>query len=324
MYKPALLSGAVFAALAVVLGAFGAHALKETLTPQQLSVYEKGVTYQFYHSFALLATGMLFSAYPFDSVKWASWLFMAGIVLFSGSLYLLVGAAKQGCEHWPGGHSYTYWRAVLYQRLGEPYSLPFLKRASRAVRPFVIARDVFVLATIALLILAGNGKVSWWWLAALAAVYGLILFFGATFIRWNFFISARHQGDRNSKQLALTFDDGPAKHTEDILDILKAESVPAAFFSIGRRAEAAPDIVRRWHEEGHLISNHSYAHSFHFDWQSRTKMVAEIERTNATIKAITGVAPRFFRPPYGVTNPELSHAVTLTSMHTIGWEPALF
>ncbi len=186
------------------------------------------------------------------------------------------------------------------------------------MRPFVIARDVFVLAAITLTILAGY-KISWWWLAALLAIYGLILFLGATFIRWNFFIPARHYGDRGSKQLALTFDDGPAKHTEDILDLLKAEGVPAAFFSIGNRAEAGPGIVKRWHEEGHLIGNHSYAHSFHFDWQSRTKMIAEIERTNATIKATTGLAPRFFRPPYGVTNPELSQAVTLTSMHTIGW-----
>ncbi len=96
MYKPALLGGAIFAAVAVMLGAFGAHALKETLTPQQLNVYEKGVTYQFYHSFALLAAGLLFSAYPFESVKWASWLFMAGIILFSGSLYLLVALQSKG------------------------------------------------------------------------------------------------------------------------------------------------------------------------------------------------------------------------------------
>ncbi len=103
MYKPAILGGAIFAALAVMLGAFGAHALKETLTPQQLGVYEKGVTYQFYHSFALLAAGILFSAYPFESVKWASWLFMAGIVLFSGSLYLLVALQSRGSSIGPAG-----------------------------------------------------------------------------------------------------------------------------------------------------------------------------------------------------------------------------
>lgn len=96
MFKPALLAGCVFAALAVILGAFGAHGLKSVLSPQQLDVYNKGVTYQFYHCFALLAAGMLFSTFPFDGIKWATWLFIAGIVLFSGSLYLLVALQYKG------------------------------------------------------------------------------------------------------------------------------------------------------------------------------------------------------------------------------------
>lgn len=187
------------------------------------------------------------------------------------------------------------------------------------MRPFVIFRDAFVLIAIALIICAAKGWIAWWWIPALAVLYILLLVLGAIFIRWNFFIPAKHHGDRNSMQLALSFDDGPATHTEAILDILKAESVPAAFFSIGKRAEAAPDVVRRWHEEGHVVGNHSYAHSFHFDWQNRTKMVAEIRHTNEILKGIIGKTPLLFRPPYGVTNPELSHAVNLTNMHTIGW-----
>lgn len=103
MYKPALLGGTISAALAVMLGAFGAHALKEILTPQQLGTFEKGVTYQFYHSFALLAAGLLFSAYPFSEVRWAAWLFMAGVVLFSGSLYLLVTLQHKGSSIGPAG-----------------------------------------------------------------------------------------------------------------------------------------------------------------------------------------------------------------------------
>lgn len=187
------------------------------------------------------------------------------------------------------------------------------------MRPFVIARDVFVICMIALLVLAAKSSVSWWWIAPVCVIYLSLLALGAFNIGWNFFIPARHHGDRASKQIALSFDDGPAKHTEDILDILKTEGVPAAFFSIGSRASDSPDIVKRWHAEGHLIGNHSFEHSVHFDWQSRRKMVAEIECTNEAIKQITGRSPRFFRPPFGVTNPELSHAVTLTSMHTIGW-----
>ncbi|RYE24533.1 MAG: DUF423 domain-containing protein, partial [Sphingobacteriales bacterium] len=89
MYKPALTSAAIFAALAVVLGAFGAHALKQVLTSELLQTFETGVKYQFYHSFALLATGIAFKSYPVKQLKLASTFFIIGIVLFSGSLYAL-------------------------------------------------------------------------------------------------------------------------------------------------------------------------------------------------------------------------------------------
>src|SRR5690606_14196950 len=89
MYKPAMIAGAVFAALSVILGAFGAHALKEVLTPEQLQTFETGVKYQLYHSFALLITGMVYQHLPFKMFRAAAAMFITGIVLFSGSLYLL-------------------------------------------------------------------------------------------------------------------------------------------------------------------------------------------------------------------------------------------
>lgn len=89
MYRKALVAGSVFAALAVILGAFGAHALKQVLEPDQLQTFETGVKYQFYHSFALLATGIIYASFPFKQVKLASTLFITGILLFSGSLYAL-------------------------------------------------------------------------------------------------------------------------------------------------------------------------------------------------------------------------------------------
>lgn len=96
MYKPALTAGTIFAALAVVLGAFGAHALKAILTPELLNVFETGVKYQFYHSFALLITGIVFGSFPFKQVKLASTFFITGIVLFSGSLYALTMLKMNG------------------------------------------------------------------------------------------------------------------------------------------------------------------------------------------------------------------------------------
>jgi uncharacterized membrane protein YgdD (TMEM256/DUF423 family) len=87
--KTILLAGAVFMALAVLLGAFGAHALKNSLTPEMLAVYKTGVEYQFYHALGLLLIGL--TGFHIDS-KWlrrSGLLLTLGILLFSGSLYIL-------------------------------------------------------------------------------------------------------------------------------------------------------------------------------------------------------------------------------------------
>lgn len=89
MYKPALTAGALLAGVAVILGAFGAHALKAVMAPEQLVTFETGVRYQFYHSIALVLGGILYSSFPFKQIKLAYGFFLAGILLFSGSLYLL-------------------------------------------------------------------------------------------------------------------------------------------------------------------------------------------------------------------------------------------
>lgn len=84
-----LLSGAIFMALAVLLGAFGAHALKNSLPAEMLAVYKTGVEYQFYHAIGLLIIGLL--GFQLDS-KWlrrSGLLLAVGILLFSGSLYVL-------------------------------------------------------------------------------------------------------------------------------------------------------------------------------------------------------------------------------------------
>lgn len=90
MHKPAIIAGALFAAIAVITGAFGAHALKSVLQPDQLQTFETAVKYQFYHSFALLVTGIAYGFSPSKQLKWATVFFVIGVILFSGSLYALV------------------------------------------------------------------------------------------------------------------------------------------------------------------------------------------------------------------------------------------
>jgi uncharacterized membrane protein YgdD (TMEM256/DUF423 family) len=103
MHKPALAAGTLFAALAVVLGAFGAHALKAKLTPDMLAVFETGVRYQFYHSFGLMITGICYGLLQFKNVKAVTSLFISGIALFSGSLYAIVFLSISGTSIGPAG-----------------------------------------------------------------------------------------------------------------------------------------------------------------------------------------------------------------------------
>lgn len=82
--------GAIFAFLSVALGAFGAHALKNHISVDMLNVYHTGVEYQMYHALALIAVGILIRlGIGTRSLHISGWLFAIGIVLFSGSLYLL-------------------------------------------------------------------------------------------------------------------------------------------------------------------------------------------------------------------------------------------
>ena len=81
--------GSISGALAVMLGAFGAHGLKDKLSEEMLKVWQTGVEYHFYHTFALLAVGLLALKFQSGFLNASGWSFLAGTVIFSGSLYAL-------------------------------------------------------------------------------------------------------------------------------------------------------------------------------------------------------------------------------------------
>ena len=93
-------SGAAVAALAVVLGAFGAHALKSKLEADQLLIFETGVRYQMYHGLALIFLGILFEKFSGQTTLYAGYFFLAGVVFFCGSVYLLATRTLLGIESW--------------------------------------------------------------------------------------------------------------------------------------------------------------------------------------------------------------------------------
>ncbi len=108
-------AGAVLAGVGVALGAFGAHGLKARVTPELLAVFETGVRYHMYHALALLAVGWAMSRNPLPSLQLAGILFVVGIGLFSGSLYLMTftGARWLGAITPLGGLAFLVGWALL-------------------------------------------------------------------------------------------------------------------------------------------------------------------------------------------------------------------
>lgn len=104
MHKGFIKTAAILGALSVAFGAFAAHTLKQSISAYALEIFETAVKYQFYHVFALLAVAILYKQFPNKFLIWSGRLFIAGIILFSGSLYILtaIKAAEQPGYNWVG------------------------------------------------------------------------------------------------------------------------------------------------------------------------------------------------------------------------------
>ncbi len=100
-------------------------------------------------------------------------------------------------------------------------------------------------------------------------------------------------------KIALTFDDGPhATSTPRILELLKRFNIRATFFLVGKHLEKHPGIALKMVSEGHEIGNHTFSHSLLYA-STKNRIRDEIQRTDALLRNIDGVEPRFFRPPAG-------------------------
>jgi len=173
----------------------------------------------------------------------------------------------------------------------------------------------------------------WAWIPLSAIAYIVLVAAGSFFIRWNFyfksinripllqmkFINQKFQIQQRNLQIILSFDDGPHENTPEILNILAKENIKAQFFLIGKNIVGKEDIVKQMHKDGHQIGNHSYLHGNNFDWKSSKAIVQEIEKTNEIIFNITGENPKYFRPPYGVTTPNIGKALEIMELVSVGW-----
>lgn len=127
-------------------------------------------------------------------------------------------------------------------------------------------------------------------------------------------------GRIDKKEIAISFDDGPIeKYTPGILKILKEHNTAATFFCIGYRVAEHEALLKQIIDEGHIVGNHSYYHDFWFDMHSSKKMQKEMQQMQGLVHRLTGKHMRWFRPPYGVTNPNVRKAVQSMGYKAIGW-----
>jgi len=125
------------------------------------------------------------------------------------------------------------------------------------------------------------------------------------------------------KKIALTFDDGPhPRYTEELLDGLKERNVKVTFFVTGEHAALHPDVIKRIHEDGHLIGNHTYSH-IQLKTDNREIFMEELLETEEVIEEIIGEEVVYVRPPYGSWDKELEKELdmipVLWTVDTLDW-----
>lgn len=154
----------------------------------------------------------------------------------------------------------------------------------------------------------------------IAAGFLLLIFvFGtaSAFVSEKTIFTGAAENAAEKKKIALTFDDGPnPEYTEKLLEGLKERGVKATFFLLGAEAEKYPEIVRKIHEDGHLIGVHAYEHVNLANLTDQAA-VEQVDRTNQIIYELTGSYSEYIRPPYGCWKCSLDYE---TKMIEVLWD----
>ncbi len=177
--------------------------------------------------------------------------------------------------------------------------------------------SLIVLISVAILIAA---KAEWWIFLLLAVIYLLITFLGVVNLDFQYFTKSftRNSAVRE-KKIAVTFDDGPTEFTPDFLNLLEKYDQKATFFCIGKQVKKYPEITTQIIAKGHEIGNHSFSHSNSTGFFSFRKIEKDIADCDAAILETVQIKTDLYRPPFGITNPNIAKAIQSTGKKSIGW-----
>lgn len=150
-------------------------------------------------------------------------------------------------------------------------------------------------------------------------MFSSVVVWGSFDIGLGYFVNSITHKRTKIKEVALTFDDGPTEFTPQFLDLLKENNIKATFFCIGKQIEKHPETFQRIIAEGHTVGNHTLSHSNNTGFLSTSKMIEEIEKCDEVMLKVGNIKTNLYRPPFGVTNPNIAKAIRKTHKKSIGW-----
>ena len=162
-------------------------------------------------------------------------------------------------------------------------------------------------------------QASFWVYLVCFLVFSVVVIWGSFDIQLRYFVNSIIRKRTRIREVALTFDDGPTQYTPQFLDLLKEKQIKATFFCIGKQIEKYPETFQRIISEGHSIGNHTYSHSNRTGFFSVSNMIDEIEKCDEVISGFGNIKTDLYRPPFGVTNPNIAKAITKTHKKSMGW-----
>lgn len=176
-------------------------------------------------------------------------------------------------------------------------------------------------ALLLLLLLNFFSPIPVWAFGIVAFIWFLITLCGSFLIRMDYHYPSLHSNKQiTSPYVSITFDDGPhPEFTPKILELLELYNAKATFFCIGKLIEQHPELFKQIVQSGHTVGNHTYSHSKSFGFFGTNKVIQELNQTSEIVDGLVGLKMNFYRPAFGVTNPNIEKAVKIVNLNSIGW-----